>query len=127
MINEKSDRFVDQYAALDPVGATFMGVTGHDARLTDYSPDGARKLIGLSKGLLRDIKAATPSSDRDRVCRDTVSDEQELAVELFEADEYLRALNTMHCAATQVRGTVAAETVVVFEDRARLLEFRIGP
>ena len=28
---------------------------------------------------------------------------------------------------TQVRATVAAETVVVFEDRARLLEFRIGP
>ena len=33
----------------------------------------------------------------------------------------------MYSPLTQVRATVAAETVVVSEDRARLLEFQIGP
>ena len=33
----------------------------------------------------------------------------------------------MYSALTQVLATVAAETVVVSEDRARLLEFQIGP
>ena len=33
----------------------------------------------------------------------------------------------MYSPLTQVRATVAAETVVVSEDRARLLEFLIGP
>ena len=33
----------------------------------------------------------------------------------------------MYSPLTQVRATVVAETVVVSEDRARLLEFQIGP
>ena len=33
----------------------------------------------------------------------------------------------MHSPLTQVRATVAAETVVVSEDRARLLEFQRAP
>ena len=33
----------------------------------------------------------------------------------------------MHSPLTQVRATVAAETVVVSEDRARLLEFQLAP
>ena len=33
----------------------------------------------------------------------------------------------MYSPLTQVRATVAAETVVVSEDRARLLEFQLAP
>ena len=34
-----SDRFVERFAALDPVAATLEGIAGYDDRMTDYSPD----------------------------------------------------------------------------------------
>ena len=30
--------YVDAVAALDPIAATMMGVPGHDAEVSDYSP-----------------------------------------------------------------------------------------
>ncbi len=102
-IYEIADKFVERFAALDPVAATFMGVAGHDDRLTDYSPEGAAALVQLCKDLLRDVKAAQPEGERDRICKDTVIDEQSLAIELFDAGEYLRNLNTMFCPVQSIR------------------------
>ncbi len=39
-VHEISDQFVDDYAAAEPVLATYLGVVGYDDRLTDYSPEG---------------------------------------------------------------------------------------
>ena len=96
-IYEIADGFVEKYAAADPVGATFMGVAGHEGELTDYSPEGTSRLNSLSAGTLIEIERTKAESERDRVCKDTVLDEQRLSVELFEAQEHLRNLNTMHC------------------------------
>ena len=38
-IDDIADRYVEQWAPLDPIGATFVGVAGHDDTLTDLSPD----------------------------------------------------------------------------------------
>ena len=35
-----ADRYVDEYAALDPCMATYLGIVGHDHEMTDYSPAG---------------------------------------------------------------------------------------
>ena len=40
-INELSDKYVEAYARLDPIAATFDGISGHDHELTDFSPDAA--------------------------------------------------------------------------------------
>ena len=39
-IDEIAHRYVDEWAPLDPVGATYVGIPGHDHQLTDLSPDG---------------------------------------------------------------------------------------
>lgn len=36
-----ADMFVDEYVALDPLAATRLGIAGHDAEISDLSPDGA--------------------------------------------------------------------------------------
>ena len=36
-----ADTFVDEYVALDPLAATRLGIAGHDAEISDLSPDGA--------------------------------------------------------------------------------------
>jgi uncharacterized protein (DUF885 family) len=102
-VYEIADRFVEKFAALDPISATFMGVAGHDDRLSDYSPQGAAALNGLASGLLRDAGKAQPEGERDRVCRDTVIDEQRLSIAIFDAGEHVRNLNTMHCPVQGIR------------------------
>ncbi|NBH01780.1 DUF885 domain-containing protein, partial [Amycolatopsis sp. SID8362] len=47
-VNGICDRYVDDYAAADPVAATSHGITGHDHRLTDYSADGFAERAGLA-------------------------------------------------------------------------------
>ena len=39
-INDIADRYVDEYASLHPIDATYMGVPGHDDRLDDFSAGG---------------------------------------------------------------------------------------
>jgi hypothetical protein len=35
-IDDIANRYVEQWAPLDPIGATFVGVAGHDDPLTDH-------------------------------------------------------------------------------------------
>ena len=35
-----AEKYVAEYAALDPLTATYLGVDGHEDQLTDLSPDG---------------------------------------------------------------------------------------
>jgi hypothetical protein len=35
-VYEIADRFVERFAALDPVAATLEGIAGYDDRITDY-------------------------------------------------------------------------------------------
>ncbi|HYH33964.1 MAG TPA: DUF885 domain-containing protein, partial [Nocardioides sp.] len=53
-----SERYVEEYAALDPVGATFIGVEGHDDRLPDLSPDGFAAREELTRRALADAAGA---------------------------------------------------------------------
>lgn len=68
-IHEISDRYVDDVARLDPIGATYIGVGGHDDRLTDYSPDGVEARVELSKAAMRAVGAETPVDDADQVAQ----------------------------------------------------------
>ena len=40
-VYELAERYVERFAALDPLAATGEGIAGHDHEMTDYSPDGA--------------------------------------------------------------------------------------
>lgn len=95
-VYEIADRFVETYAALNPIGATYMGVPGHDHLMADLSPDGAEAMVSAERSAIRDMQAAKPASDRERVCRDTFLEELRLGVEQHEAGEHLRGLNILH-------------------------------
>jgi len=65
-----SETFVEEYAALDPVTATHLGLAGHDDRLTDLSPDGFAAREALARDALAAATAATPVDEREAVARD---------------------------------------------------------
>ncbi|HWS46827.1 MAG TPA: DUF885 domain-containing protein, partial [Acidimicrobiia bacterium] len=59
-----ADRYVEQYAALDPCDATFAGLVGHDHEMTDYSPEACAARADLMRATL-DALAGAPQDDDD--------------------------------------------------------------
>src|SRR3954447_12386381 len=63
-----SDRFVDAFAALDPVDAVCEMGVGLDAdTMTDYSPDGEAAMADLYRSTRGELAAATPEDECERL------------------------------------------------------------
>jgi len=84
-VDAVAERFVDEYAALDPISATYLGLPGQEDRLTDLSPDGFAARADLTRRALADATAAEPSDEREQVARDAFLERLGLDVELDEA------------------------------------------
>src|SRR2546426_1694142 len=103
-IRSIADDYVTRWAALDPIAATFAGVAGHDAQLTDYSPDGSPAALSeLRQETLRRLSSLEPMTDGDRIAVDFMRERFELQEEMFEAGEYLRALSILGSPVQSIR------------------------
>ncbi len=100
---EIADRFVERLAEHDPVSATFIGISGHDDRMSDYSPFASDEMAAIERETLEAIRAAQPGGERERMCRDTVIDEMESGLALHDAGEGLRSLNILHSPVQSIR------------------------
>ena len=98
-----ADGFVDALVDHDPIAATFIGVAGHDHLMSDFSPDSAEEMAQIERRTLADIRAASPQSERERLCRDTVIDEIECGLALYDEGEHFRALNILHSPVQSIR------------------------
>lgn len=88
---------------LDPLAATVMGIDGHDDRMTDLSPDGHAERARTVRDTLRRLDDATEIDSVDRVTRAAMRERLGLEVELHDAGEDLRALNTIESPLQQLR------------------------
>ena len=98
-----ADGFVDALVNHDPISATFIGVAGHDDRMSDYSPDSAEEMARIERQTLATIRAVSPQNERERLCRDTVIDEMECGLALHDEGEHLRGLNILHSPVQSIR------------------------
>ncbi|MGE0598454.1 MAG: DUF885 domain-containing protein [Dehalococcoidia bacterium] len=94
--------YVDQIAVLDPIAATGIGVEGHDAEMTDFSPDGVAAHSELRRETLAKLAAAPITGDRDRIAKEAMEDVLSLREELVAAGDQYR-LSGFRNAATTVR------------------------
>jgi uncharacterized protein (DUF885 family) len=94
-IDEISDRFVTRYAALDPVAATYIGIPGHDERLTDFSPDGCAERVETARAALAEIAAVEPADARQRLAKAVFTERVGLQVELYDAGMIVGDLNVI--------------------------------
>ncbi len=84
-VDAASDRYVDELCALDPITATFVGVSGHDDRLPDLSPEGHEAREELARRALAEVTAATPVDAREAVARDAFLERLGVEVEIIDA------------------------------------------
>jgi uncharacterized protein (DUF885 family) len=94
-VDEIADQYVERFAALDPISATFAGITGHDSEMTDYGPDAAEERADHARSVLAQLQHTPRDDDRDRVAAEVMVEELSLAVELHDAGEHLCELNNI--------------------------------
>jgi len=102
-IFEITDRYVEEFAELDPDVATARGIVGHEAEVTDYSPEGAAALAALDRRTLAELGTATVQDERDRIARDVMTERLGVRIDGFDAGEYLRALRILFSPLQSVR------------------------
>jgi uncharacterized protein (DUF885 family) len=102
VIYDIASDYVDAIAALDPIGATGMGVPGHDAEMTDFSPDGVAAHSALRRATLAKLAVAPITGDRDRIAKEAMEDVLWLREELVAANDQYR-LSGFRNAATSIR------------------------
>ncbi len=102
-IYDLSDRYVERYAALDPVAATLEGLTGHDEEMTDFSPDGYEERNEHDRATLHELGKAAVEGDRDRIAADVLREMIETSIELYDTGEHLRTLNIIASPVQYVR------------------------
>jgi uncharacterized protein (DUF885 family) len=84
-IDAISERFVDDYAALNPPMATYAGIPGHEDQLPDLSPEGFDAREDLARRAFADMEATTPADARETAVRDAFLERIGLEVEKAEA------------------------------------------
>jgi uncharacterized protein (DUF885 family) len=102
-IDAIAERYVDTIATLDPLGATFMGISGHDHEMTDFSPAGHAARAEAARAVLAELDAQTPVDAVDEVTLAVMRERIGLELELTAADELLASLNVIASPAQEMR------------------------
>jgi uncharacterized protein (DUF885 family) len=80
-----ADQFVADYAALDPIAATYFGISGHDDQLTDLSPGGFDARRELLVRALGRMQATEPVDELEVAAKASFVERQTVALEQYAA------------------------------------------
>lgn len=94
-IFEIADKYVDEIAALEPTLATSIGVPGHEREMPDLSPEGPAKNAALYKRTVEALDAALVEGAQDRIAKEMMAERLSVALNLYEAKEFMRALRNI--------------------------------
>jgi uncharacterized protein (DUF885 family) len=83
-IDDLADRYVDEWAALNPTGATFAGISGYDDKTDDLSPAGFEAQAELTRRTLNDLDVIEPQHVSDQVAKEAM--QERLGLELARHD-----------------------------------------
>ncbi len=102
-VDDLANRYVEEWAPLEPVGATYVGISGHDDKLTDLSPDGYAALADLDRRTLAELASIEPADERERVAKEAMQERVGLALERYDAGEVTSELNVISSGLHAVR------------------------
>ena len=94
-VSEISSRYIDEVAALDPVRGERWGVASDPTRLSDYSPAGQEALAELLARTIRDVNAATVTSEYERLGQGFLADWAGGELGVLQAGERERMLSNI--------------------------------
>ncbi len=113
-----AETYLDDWAALDPAMATYVGLPGHDRGLPGLDPAWHDELSRSRRRTLAALAAARPVDACDRVTAAALREQLEVAEELHDADEDLGALGNLASAQHIVRDVFDLMPTATDEDWA---------
>ncbi|NYI75634.1 DUF885 family protein [Nocardioides panzhihuensis] len=84
-VDARTDRYVEELCALDPLTATYIGVADHDADLPDLSPDGMQAVEELNRAAYAEVAAIEPVDEREQVAKEAFLERTGLDIEFADA------------------------------------------
>ena len=94
-IDDLANRYVDEWAPLNPTGATFIGVSGHDRELDDLSPEGFEAQAELTRRTLAELDPLEPDTEAEHVAKDAMQERLGLELARFDAGDIASGLNVI--------------------------------
>jgi uncharacterized protein (DUF885 family) len=102
-IDDLANRYVAEWAPLNPIGATYIGIKGHDDQLDDLSPEGFAAQAELTRGTLAKLAAVEPESESERVAQEAMVERLAIQLARYDAGEAASELNVISSALHGVR------------------------
>ena len=115
-IDRIADDFLAKFVALSPITATYLGITGHDEELDDFSPAGHEAHAQLRADTLARLDRATPVDDIDKVTLAAMRERLGLAEEVHRAGLDEMSLNVIASPLQEVRGCFDLMATATDED-----------
>jgi uncharacterized protein (DUF885 family) len=102
-VDALADSYVDEYAARNPILATFFGIAGHDAELPDFSPEWHADMSALRRRTLARLDEVETVDVTDRVTVAALREELTVAEQLRELGDDESALRNIASPLQEVR------------------------
>ncbi|MFD9704540.1 DUF885 domain-containing protein [Lentzea sp. NPDC059081] len=102
-VHALSDRYIDEFAALDPINGSYLGIPGHDENLTDFSPDGYKARGELRARTLREMADAPAADEAEELAREVFQERVGTELDMFEAGLDEACVNTINSPVQDIR------------------------
>jgi uncharacterized protein (DUF885 family) len=83
-VDDLANRYVQDWAPLNPTGATFVGIPGQDDILDDLSPEGFEAQAELTRRTLVELDVIEPATEAEAVAKESM--QERLGLELARYD-----------------------------------------
>jgi uncharacterized protein (DUF885 family) len=94
-VDDLADRYVDEWAPLNPTGATFVGIPGHDDKLDDLSPEGFEAQAELTRRTLAELDVVEPETESEQVAKDAMLERLGLELARYDAGYTVSEINVI--------------------------------
>ncbi|MGW4466021.1 DUF885 domain-containing protein [Micromonospora sp. NPDC004704] len=102
-IDDLANRYVSDWAPLNPVGATFVGITGYDDQLGDLSPDGYAAQAELNRRTLAELDVLEPTSVSERTAKEAMQERLGLELARYDSGETASEINVIASGLHEIR------------------------
>ncbi|MDN5797172.1 MAG: DUF885 domain-containing protein [Intrasporangium sp.] len=102
-VDRIAERYFDRLVELSPIGATYLGIPGHDEDLDDLSPAGLAAQSELRRRTLEELRDATPVDEVDQVTIAAMAERLGLDEERYAAGLDEMSLNVINSPLQEVR------------------------
>ncbi len=99
-----ADAFVEDYATLDPLTATYVGIGGHEHEITDLSPAGFQARYDLAREARSRMEKAGATDERSTTAKDAFIERLTVSIDQYDAGTPQSQISVIASGLHEIRG-----------------------